>query len=439
MDRLNMVTPIVAGREEVAPVRLTILYIEYLQSDYILLTKKLTGDASTISFVTDYAFNLAEGLDKIQEKRDRDGKDYDLILLNVYLPDAVGKSGYQRISKVAPDVPVIVLSEKSNPGLACELINLGVQDFLLKDYITIPALISRSICTAIERKQRIEHGKSLENQLIQAEKLDSLGLIAAGVAHEVKNPLAIIQMAIPYLQGFAGEIDDPNFIAVCEDLEQATEKAIKIIKGMVEFSRDDVIHPVPAQLKKPVIAALNLLSYEIKKSGTTISHQFSDLPFQVCIDESKIEQVVINLVNNAIQAMCSANTHEKEVHISSWLGGLESFQDIPEVVNWLSDSCVTEVGVLEIVDNGPGVCPEKISKIFNPFFTTKAKGKGTGLGLSVVMKIIGLHDALIKVSNREDKSGFKTSIYFKALPNNPKSETDQPGAETIESWTKKRY
>jgi signal transduction histidine kinase len=132
-------------------------------------------------------------------------------------------------------------------------------------------------------------------------------------------------------------------------------------------------------------------------------------------DPAKIEQVIINLLRNSIQAMAETNVLEQLIEITLDSGPADQFQHLPDIPEWIERNAVKGVSVLEIRDSGPGVDPDQISQIFEPFFTTKTKDQGTGLGLSVVMNIIDLHDGLIRVENMTNPTGLKTSIYFKAV------------------------
>lgn len=243
-----------------------------------------------------------------------------------------------------------------------------------------------------------EQLKQTQLQLIQAEKMDSIGRLAAGVAHEVKNPLALLLMGVEYLDSGL-EPDDENLPEIISEMRQAINRADRIIRGLVDFSSSRQLD-LQLQSVAPVIDEALLLSRHdlIRNSVEVSTHYEAELP-KVMLDRGKLEQVLLNLLINAIHAMRDIEGPKLEIRVS-----IEQARNVATDEGARTAERVRSgdhVVLIEVADNGSGIPPEKITKLFDPFFTTKPTGVGTGLGLSVVSNIIELHKGTIDIQNRE--------------------------------------
>lgn len=338
---------------------------------------------------------------------------YDVILLDLLLEAPDGVDALAELRKLAPNLPIIVFSEVNDMDLAIDALGRGADDFLPRDYIDYPQLVARSVFTVIERRKQDLDKRILQDQLIQAEKLDSLGRIAAGVAHEVKNPLATVQMAMAYISTLVPDVEDPQFGEACELATTAINRASEIISGMVDFSRNDCVAIKNGSLNDVLTKSVDLLRYEINKSKTTVNLNLdASLPASE-FDIGKMEQILINLIRNSIQAMQNC---DKVIHLSTFVVSPQKQAASP----WLRELAATTGSstliALEVRDEGPGIGDQKPAALFEPFFTTKQIGEGSGLGLSVVMQIVSRHNGLIRLKNMENPSGLRTRIYFGVPP-----------------------
>lgn len=334
---------------------------------------------------------------------------YDVILLDLLLDTPDGVDALSALRKMAPYIPIIVFSEVNDIDFAIEALGRGADDFLPREYIDYPQFVARSVFTVIERRKEDREKRVLQDQLIQAEKLDSLGRIAAGVAHEVKTPLATVQMAMAYISTLVPDVEDPQFGEACELATGAITRAAEIISGMVDFSRNDCVSIEKGSLNDVVVKSVDLLRYEINKSKTSVHFELDpDLPSSE-FDIGKMEQILINLIRNSIQAMQHC---DKVIHLSTFIVSPEKRLNSP----WLQELAATTGSntliALEIRDEGPGIGDQQPAALFEPFFTTKSKGEGSGLGLSVVMQIVSRHNGLIRLRNMENPNGLRTRIYF---------------------------
>jgi PAS domain S-box-containing protein len=213
--------------------------------------------------------------------------------------------------------------------------------------------------------------KRLLDQTIQSEKLAELGRLAAGIAHEINNPLALIAYAMELLRR-EGELL-PFQVEMAEKVELEVERLKTLTSGLLSFSsgREGYRRLVP--LNDLIDEVLRLVRFELQRQSVTLETDFGDLPL-ISADPGKLKQVVINLVMNSVQAMGREGT----------------------VV--LKTRCIDNRHVeLLVSDTGPGIPPELHESIFTPFFTTKPEGEGTGLGLYICNNIIREHGGTIAV------------------------------------------
>jgi len=218
--------------------------------------------------------------------------------------------------------------------------------------------------------------KSAQMKLVHAAKMESVGLLAAGVAHEVKNPLATILMGVEYLgDGLAA--GDENVPVVISGIREAALRADGIVRGLLDFSAPNRLELTEEYLNTLCEKVLLLVGYDLVRKHFTIRRQYSTAMPRVPVDRLKIEQVILNLCLNAVQAMPD--------------GGELSLTTRAESEHQLT---------VEIADTGPGIPEPELARIFEPFFTTKAASMGSGLGLAVAKTIIELHHGTITLENR---------------------------------------
>ena len=236
-------------------------------------------------------------------------------------------------------------------------------------------------------KQRSEELGAMQARVAQSERLASLGMLAAGVAHEVNNPLSAI-LALTALTLEDVKEDDPNRENLQEVVKQ-TRRCRDIVKGLLEFSRHSKFNPELADLNTILQDTLSLVTKQAQFLNITVVVNYdSELP-PVMADKSELEQVFMNILMNAVQAMQERGTITISTRHST-----------PD----------NSVEVL-ISDTGCGVPADKINQVFDPFFTTKESGQGTGLGLSIAYGIITSHRGNISVESEVGKgSTFKIRL-----------------------------
>ncbi|MDX2152504.1 MAG: ATP-binding protein [Bryobacteraceae bacterium] len=215
----------------------------------------------------------------------------------------------------------------------------------------------------------------LERRLVQADKLSSIGLLAAGVAHEVNTPLAVIST---YAQMLAKQVtNDEQKARMLDKIAKSTFRASEIVNGLLNFSRTSSTEFEELDLNKVLRETVALIEHQLQKARVEVRFELEDHLPPIKGNTGKLQQVFLNLVLNARDAMESGGL----IRIRSRAGdGLAQ---------------------IEIVDNGQGIAPEHVTRIFDPFFTTKAGKKGTGLGLSVSYGIVQEHGGTIEVRSQQ--------------------------------------
>ena len=239
-----------------------------------------------------------------------------------------------------------------------------------------------------------EELKAAQLQLIQAEKMESIGTLAAGVAHEVKNPLAILQMGVNYLSKRLPATDE-NAVKVLNEMRDAIARADSTTRGLLNFSAAWRPGLKPEDLNGLIEEALRLMRHELIGKNITLVREMAERLPPVAVDKNRIQQVLVNVFMNAVHAMAgggtlTVRTFTKQLTETTHFEGSRKAADF-----WVGDTAV----VTEVDDTGPGIPVEHLTKVFDPFFTTKPVGEGTGLGLSVSRKIIELHGGMIDLKN----------------------------------------
>lgn len=285
-----------------------------------------------------------------------------------------------------------------------------VTQSLLEDLQTSKSSLEqqqRSLQEAHANLQRShEELQTIQLQLIQAEKMESIGRMAAGVAHEVKNPLAVILMGVAYLSKQLAN-GDANVPVVLRDMDDAVQRADAVIRGLLDFSTPSELHFNTEDLNAVIEQAFTLVKHEFDRSHVTVVKDLAASLPPVNLDGNKIQQVFINLLINAVHAMPDGGTLTVRTSVRP-LAQVRQALSLKDVSRFVR---VNTVIVTEVEDTGTGVPEDKVSKIFDPFFTTKPTGKGTGLGLTVTKKIVELHGGVLDIRNRAE-GGVRATVVF---------------------------
>jgi len=245
--------------------------------------------------------------------------------------------------------------------------------------------------------------KETQVQLLQAAKLESLGTLAAGVAHEVKNPLQTILMGLDYLVT-RFRAPDENLGLVLGDMRDAVRRANTIIHEMLALSSSADFHWVLEDVNDVIEHSLILIKSTLTAQHITVKRELAPGLPHLRIDPAKLEQVFINLFINSIQAMPTGGTLTVRTRA---LRRKLTEENEPLFRKFKPAEMLV---VTEVQDSGTGLPDAVRPKVFDPFFTTKPVGTGTGLGLSVVRKIVDLHGGSIEIQNAPGGGALATVV-----------------------------
>jgi signal transduction histidine kinase len=222
----------------------------------------------------------------------------------------------------------------------------------------------------------IETRRKIEQQfrrIVQAEKLTSLGQLAAGIAHEINSPLTNASLGIQTLKARFESVDaDRGIVDKLDAVERNIDKASGIARELLLFSRQKEGEFLPINLNTVIRGALTLLEFKLK--NVAVREDFGDIP-DVMGDPGKLEQVFINVLANSVEAMPDGG----RISISTGIDG--------------------KIVTVRVQDTGSGVPEEHLTQVFDPFFTTKEVGVGTGLGLSICYGIVTQHKGTIELAS----------------------------------------
>ncbi|MDP7016283.1 MAG: response regulator [Pirellulaceae bacterium] len=340
------------------------------------------------SFEVDTADRLSKALEKLSSDH------YDVVVLDLGLPDSDGIDTLAAVQIVAASIPVIVLTGMEGDDVAHLVLRRGAQDFIEKAELNLN-LLARAIRHAIDRKR-------LEDQLLQAQKLEAVGELSAGIAHEFNN---LLQSIRGYTKFASDEI--PSDTQPYRDLQnviKAADDAACLTKQLLCFGRRN---PLQRQLVDPNTAIQQQIEMLRPLIGERIDLQVdlqADL-HQVHVDATEMQQMVMNLCINSRDAMPEG-------------GDLTIRTESTEVTDAVRRRHQLELKpgtyvMLSVIDTGQGMSAEIQQRMFEPFFTTKEVGKGTGMGMAMVYGAMQQHGGAVTVASAPGE-GTKVQLYFPA-------------------------
>lgn len=342
-----------------------ILLVEDNAADAVLLKKEL-AESPFGPFSVTHVKRLVEALGELHGRR------CDAVLLDLGLPDSQGLATLAQIQKQKPrEIPIVVLTGLNDEAIGMQALRQGAEDYLVKGG-SADSMRARSVRYAIERKRASEiilaaeqSARIREAELAHLSRVTTMGQMASGLAHELNQPLAAIlnyaSVCLEQIESHKGS--SATALTAVHEVMNETRRAGAIISRMRSFVRKQQPHSVPLDINELVRNSVNMLEFEFRHQRMRPHLELvADLP-KVLGDAVQIEQVLVNLLFNALEAMGESMSPRNGLTVRTAV----------------HDQCKS-VQVC-IIDTGSGISPENMGRLFEPFFTTKPKGLGMGLNI----------------------------------------------------------
>jgi signal transduction histidine kinase len=325
----------------------------------------------------------------------------DLILLDMMMPEKDGLQACRELRQHTPtqSIPIVLLTARADEETKLAALSAGASDFLAKPFSTtelhvrIKNLVESHHYQGKLSKQNqvleatIEQLKETETQLVQSEKLASLGRMSAGIIHEINNPVnALVSglFALKKKKSYFAPEKQGEYQEIVEDLEERTKWIQDIVGRMRMYTHPDAQSREQVEVSEIVEAAMFLLGHELKENDVEAIQNLT--PHQtIWANKNVLTQVMVNLLQNSIDAM----------RVKKYEG------EKPTI--WIESKVENKQSILVVRDNGTGIEAEHLNKIFDPFFTTKDVGQGMGLGLAICYRIVQDFEGRIGVRTEPGK------------------------------------
>lgn len=350
-----------------------VLIVDDSEDDALLLIRELKrGGYDPFHARVDTAEDLQRAL--LEEP-------WDLILADYSMPRFSGPDALATVRAAGLDIPFIVVSGTLGEDAVVDAMRSGVQDYILKGrYVRLVPAVQRELRESVNRGER----KKMEDQLMLSDRMASVGMLAAGVAHEINNPLAALIANLDYitqeltvsLHAHEAETAGPaiNLAQVAREFAEPLQDAVVSAERIRQIVRDVRIFSRPNEERRGPVDVLVVLESTLRMAQNEIRHRarivkdYGPVPAAFGND-ARVGQVLLNLIVNAAQSIPEGHADSNEIRI-------------------ITRTDAQGRAVIEVRDTGTGMSPETLKRIFDPFFTTKPVGIGTGLGLSICHRII---------------------------------------------------
>lgn len=309
-------------------------------------------------------------------------RSWDIVISDWSMPSFSAPAALKVLRESGLDLPFIIVSGTVGEEAAVEALRNGAHDFLVKSRLTrLGIVIDREIREANARRDRAR----MQDQLMISDRMASVGVLAAGVAHEINNPLSAVianlDMALEDVDAAheaKGPIDPALLREGLADARAAAERVRNIVRDLRIFSRTEQERSGPVVIERVMESTLRMVTNEIRHRARLVK-DYRPVP-PIDASEARLGQVFLNLLVNAAQALPEGHANENQIRI---------------VIDTEGDrACVA------ISDTGPGIDPEVMNRLFTPFYTTKPASIGTGLGLSICHRIVTGFGGEIRVESK---------------------------------------
>lgn len=337
----------------------------------------------------------------------------EIAVLDYMMPEMNGFSALTEIKQQFPDTYVIILTGRGSERIAVELMKAGASDYIVKPFLNqdlvervekvlkVREIEIRNRELLVERdrlvgeiatwnreleervREKTNELQKVQGEIIQAEKMSTLGYLSAGMAHEIRNPLNSIGL---YVQLVKGCPDETERLECLEKIEQEIKRIDGILRKLMDAVKRPRFHLRQVSINEVIDSAIELFRSRMEMHRVRLNREYRKIPPPIQADPLELEQIFTNLFVNSIEEMTDGGV----------LGVMLEQDD--------------DTIVVRVSDTGKGIPRENVSKVFDPFFTTKTSG--TGLGLSVVLRIVRTYNGKIEVESEEGKG----TVFTVSLP-----------------------
>jgi len=353
--------------------QIRVLLVEDDEDDYFLIADLLSTIGNS-RFRLDWVGTYDAAREAISSG------EHDVCLLDYRLGEHSGLELLREALERPCKMPFILLTGQGDHDIDMEAMHMGASDFLEKGHIGV-RLLERSIRYAISHKR-------MEEQVRETSRMASIGQLAAGVAHEINNPLTSV---LGYSQLLLAQDPPAPIAADVHRIYAEAKRAAKVVQDLLLFARKADYEKRYIDISPLLERAQDLMSHEFISNNITVINQVSPGLPRTMADEHQMLQVFLNLFANAEQ-MCVTSHGRGRLVIRATAS--------PDMIN------------ISFKDDGPGISPENLYRVFEPFFTTKEVGRGTGLGLSICYGIIRQHGGELWAESEDGKG----ATFHIALP-----------------------
>ena len=339
-----------------------VLLIDDDEDDYVHITD-LLGDIRSSSYTLTWKSDYSAGLKALREGT------FDACLLDYRLGEKTGIDLLVETHPKGVSCPVIFLTGLTDFEIDVQAMQMGASDYLVKDQLTSP-LLERSIRYSIKHRHDLEEIKEGKAQIIQQDRLASLGLLASSLAHEIGTPLGIIRSRAEMAERKVSQ--DPNLKRDMGIIVTQIDRIAKLVNSLLNLAREKKSDMgLAVQINSVLEDVLGLLHHELIRKDISFQKDLEG-DFRIKAESGPMGQVLLNLLVNAIHAIEESRTAHPEKPRSIHVSTREKGHRIE----------------IAVTDTGAGISDENLQQIFKPFFTTKGVGQGTGLGLATSLGIV---------------------------------------------------
>ena len=376
--------PFIADKKENADFH--VLVVDDIKTNVEVLEMLVGGQGYRVS----KAYGGREAISKIEKDPP------DLVLLDLMMPEVSGEDVLNWIKKnpELSSMAVIILTARSSHHDRMLHLAKGADDYLAKPLDSGEVLYR--VQNILQRQKKAQEKGALQ-QRIESDKMIGLGTMAAGIAHEINNPLAIISGSTRILHAFVkkGDYENPNIFKNIDRINHEIDRIAKIISSLKTYSRDAKQDPFTlVSIESCILDTLSLCESKIRRKGIDVTYTQLEKELYIDCRPSEICQILLNLINNAADEVEGKEKPWIRVEVTA----SEEFVDI------------------RVIDCGHGISEDVLQKIFDPFYTLKDVGKGTGLGLSISKRLALNHGGKLVVEKESKNTAFLLSLPKAAAP-----------------------